>query len=74
MKLERPRREVGIGQSRFLCKELIEHIYLNNICCYLLLSLVLKSFQVMVQVNCVVTRLLKIWVKLSLNLLLTWSL
>lgn len=60
----------GTEQSRFLCKELIEQVYLDNKRCLLLL-LVLKSFQVLVQVSCVVTRPLKVWVKPSLNLLLT---
>lgn len=49
MKLERLRRLV-LGRAD-LCKQLGEHICSNSKRCYILL-LVLKCFQVLVQVNC----------------------
>lgn len=55
--------------EQLLCKDFMEHIRLNNRS-YLLLLLVLRSFQVLVQVNHVVGRLVEVWVTPSLNLLL----
>lgn len=54
-----------LGKADFSA-ELIGYLYLNNKC-YLQLLLVLKSFQVMMPVDCVVTRLLKVWVKPSIS-------
>lgn len=54
-----------LGKADFSA-ELIGCIYLNNKC-YLQLLLVLKSFQVMMPIDCVVTRLLKVWVQPSIS-------
>lgn len=50
--------------------EFMELICLSNRS-YLLLVVVLRHFQVLVQVNRVVGRLVEVWVTPSLNLLLT---
>lgn len=60
MKLERLRRLV-LGNADFSA-ELIGYIYLHYKC-YLLLLLALKSFQGVMPMDCVVARLLKVWVK-----------
>lgn len=68
VKLQRLRRLV-LGTAGYSA-EFMEHICLSNRS-YLLLVVVLRRFQVLVQVNRVVGRLVEVWVTPSLNLLLT---